>query len=69
MLALRLTEGLIFENFRRRFGKAVPDSVIRKAEFLKKHGLTDTDSEKISLTKNGFLLSNAVICELLANFE
>lgn len=69
MLALRLTEGLIFENFRHRFGKAVPDSVIRKAEFLKKHGLTDTDSEKISLTKNGFLLSNAVICELLANFE
>lgn len=68
MLALRLTEGLIFENFRNRFGKDIPDSVIQKAELLEKHGLTETDGDKIRLTKNGFLLSNAVICELLANF-
>lgn len=68
MLALRLTEGLIFENFRNRFGKDVPDSLIRKAEMLEKHGLVICGEENISLTKEGFLLSNAVICELLANF-
>ncbi len=69
MLALRLTEGLIFEKYAERYGKTLPESVIKKAEFLQKHGLVTVDGEKIALTKQGFLLSNAVICELLANFD
>ena len=69
MLALRLTEGLIFENFENRYGKSLPDDIVKKAKFLQNHGLVTVDGERIALTKQGFLLSNSVICELLANFE
>ena len=69
MLALRLTEGLIFENFEKRYGKRLPDCIIEKAEFLQKHGLVTVDGKRLALTKQGFLLSNSVICELLADFE
>ncbi len=69
MLALRLTEGLVFKKFADRYGKPLPDDVIKKAGFLQKHGLVTVDGEKIALTKQGFLLSNSVIGELLANFD
>ncbi|MBR2869605.1 MAG: radical SAM family heme chaperone HemW [Clostridia bacterium] len=65
MLALRLTEGLNFARFESLFGKSVPDGIVEKAKFLRDHGLVTVDSEKISLTKQGFLLSNSVICSLL----
>ncbi len=69
MLALRLTEGLIFDRFEKRFGKAVAQTVIEQAEFLHGHGLVTVDSSRIALTKNGFLLSNSVICKLLENYS
>ena len=68
MLALRLTEGLNFAKYESRYGKRVPDGIVEKAKFLVKHGLVTVDSEKISLTKQGFLLSNSVICSLLENY-
>ena len=69
MLALRLTEGLIFENFEKRYGKKLPESISEKARLLQSHGLVTVDGSRIALTKQGFLLSNSVICELLANFD
>ena len=68
MLALRLTEGLDFEKFEKRYGKKLPEDVMNKAEFLQKHGLVAVEKNRIALTKQGFLLSNSVICELLANY-
>ena len=68
MLALRLTEGLVFEKFEKRYGKTLPEDIMQKAKLLLKHGLVTVDGEKIALTKQGFLLSNSVICELLANY-
>ncbi len=65
MLTLRLTEGLNFAGFESRFGKKFPEGIIREAKLLENHGLLTVDSKKISLTKQGFLLSNAVICRLL----
>lgn len=65
MLALRLTEGLVFENFEKRFGKPISDSVIRKAKALEKHGLVKVTDKNISLTVNGFLVSNSIISELI----
>jgi oxygen-independent coproporphyrinogen-3 oxidase len=65
MLALRLSEGLIFADYESRFGKSLPESIIKEAGLLEKHGLLTVDGEKIALTKQGFLLSNAVICRLL----
>lgn len=69
MLALRLTEGLVFEKFEKRYGKKIPESIVQKAEFLQKHGIVTVDGKRLALTKQGFLLSNSVICELLADFE
>lgn len=65
MLALRLREGLIFENFRSRFGKEIPQTIICKAKELQKHGLVELTDSNVSLTVNGFLVSNSVISELL----
>lgn len=65
LLALRLTEGLTRQRFSRRFRTELPDALFRKAAMLQKAGLTITDGERIALTREGFLVSNAVIAELL----
>ncbi len=65
MLALRLSEGLIFENFQKRFGNPVPENVILKSKELEKHGIIKVTDKNIALTVEGFLVSNSVICELL----
>ena len=65
MLALRLSEGLIFEKYQNRFGKAVSERLIAKAKELEKHGLVKVTDYNISLTVNGFLVSNAVIISLI----
>ncbi len=65
MLALRLSEGLIFENFEKRFNKSVGKNITEKARMLEKYGLVKVSEKSISLTVNGFLVSNSVICELL----
>ncbi len=65
MLALRLSEGLIFKNYEKRFGKPVSESIIKKARELEKHGLVKLDKDSVSLTVRGFLVSNSVICSLI----
>ena len=65
MLALRLSEGLIFENFEKRFNKRIDNKIVKKAKELEKHGLVRVTDTNISLTVDGFLVSNTVICELL----
>ncbi|MBQ8764241.1 MAG: radical SAM family heme chaperone HemW [Clostridia bacterium] len=65
MLVLRLSEGLIFKSFENRFGKSVSEKTIKKARELEKHGLLKVDDNSISLTVQGFLVSNSVICSLI----
>ena len=65
MLALRLSEGLIFENFKRRFSKDISEDLIQKAKELEKHRLARVTNKNISLTVDGFLVSNSVIARLL----
>lgn len=64
MLALRLSKGLVFDEFENRFKKKYPEEKRKKAEELQKYGLLKIDEKKISLTEKGFLLSNSVIAEL-----
>lgn len=66
MLALRLKEGLIFKNYTSRFGETLPEKLIIKAKNLEKHGLLCVTENEIFLTPKGFLVSNSIICELLA---
>lgn len=64
MLALRLREGLIFENVRKRFG-FFPEDVIEKAKKRVPANLINITDESISLTDEGMLLSNSIITEVL----
>ena len=65
MLALRLSEGLSDERFFRRFSSRLPEKLFERAKELEKHGLLSVKDKTISLTPDGFLLSNSVIGELI----
>lgn len=65
MLRLRLTEGLREDLLLSRFGHGIPAAMRRAAESLEPHGLLRTEPGKITLTREGFLLSNRVIGALL----
>lgn len=66
MLALRLSEGLSRADCARRFpdGAAQFDTVRAAAARLPKNLLT-VENEKIALTDEGFLVSNAILAEIL----
>lgn len=63
MLRLRLTEGLCFEDYRNHGGDA--DRLKKQCQKYKNSGLLCLDDAKITLTAKGFLLSNALIADLL----
>ena len=67
MLALRLTEGVVFEKYEQRFGKSVSKELIAAAKVLMKQGLCCVSDKGIALTVKGFLVSNSVIAYLLEN--
>ena len=65
MLNLRLKRGLIFREFEEKFGHKISDSFFKKAELFRKAGYITIDKEKASLTTEGYLVSNAIISELI----
>lgn len=65
MLALRLTEGLRESGVQERFGHKIPEALRNKCAPLAAHGLLIADENGIRLTRNGFLVSNAVLAEIL----
>ncbi len=67
MLALRLSRGLIFKEYEDRFGEKISNELIKKARIFAKQGLCVCDSEHISLTDEGMLVSNSIIGELYEN--
>ncbi len=65
MLALRLKEGLKESETLRRFGFGIPEKVYEVAEKFEKTGLLNITDEGINLSPDGFLLSNAIIGEMI----
>ena len=65
MLSLRLSEGFSKEKFKARFGKYPDGEIFRKAEIFEKKRLLKITDDCISLTPEGFLLSNTIIGNLL----
>ena len=55
----------LFEKYENRFGKPVSENTIKKARELQKHGLVTVNENSISLTVQGFLVSNSVITALI----
>ncbi len=65
MLRLRLLEGLKFSEYYARYQKNVSDEILEKARFFEQKGLMTVTDNSIALTRNGFLLSNTIISELI----
>lgn len=69
MLALRLSEGLIFEHFINRYNCGLPESFFEKADKFAERGLLISDDKHIALTTEGFLLSNTIIGDLIDELD
>lgn len=65
MLGLRLSEGISFEKYEKRFGQPLPEKTLKTARELEKHGLMTVTEKGFSLTRRGFLLSNEIISRLI----
>lgn len=65
MLRLRLTEGLLQDDTEKRFGHKIPEEMIKKSAFFADNGLMESDETGIRLIRNGFLLSNSILAEIL----
>lgn len=65
LLRLRLAEGLTADGFCRRFGTDLPEKWRENAGRLPDN-LVTVDSRGVRLTREGFLLSNSLICHILA---
>ena len=65
MLALRLAEGLRFEAFEKRFGHPLSPAFFNKLSGFEKAGYMKSDDRRACFTPKGFLVSNAILSELL----
>ena len=65
MLRLRLREGVSFSSYRNRYQKDITDMITEKAKLFEKQGLMTVGEDSMSLTREGFLLSNTIISELI----
>lgn len=65
LLRLRLSEGLTADGYRRRFGADLPAAWVESARRLPAH-LVVGDGDGIRLTRQGFLVSNSLICHILS---
>lgn len=65
MLRLRLTQGLVEQKVIARFGHPIPPEMRRRCAPFAEKGLVLEDGKGIRFTKEGFLLSNALIGALL----
>ncbi len=65
MLRLRLADGLNFEEYENKYGEKITEDLIGKMKKYQKAGLVHIDDKRLRLTSEGFLISNAIIAELI----
>lgn len=65
MLRLRLSDGIVFSDYKNRFGEDFPSEIIKKADRFINDGLVSITENNLSLTPDGFLISNYIISELI----
>ncbi len=61
MLGLRLKSGISNADFAARYNRSLPEGIFAKAKKLRENGLCDIINDRISLTKEGMLISNQII--------
>lgn len=69
MLRLRLTQGLREDAVSNRFGHGIPARMRSLAQEYMQQGLLHTDTKRLALTREGFLLSNRLIATLLEEVD
>ena len=65
MLSLRLKSGLDLTALKEKWGKQLSSLQLKKLEILKKQGYITLENNTISLTPKGFLMENAIACEIM----
>ena len=65
MLRLRLSEGLLFEEYEKKYGEKIEKDKIENLRKYEKAGLVLIDDKGIRLTPEGFLVSNVIIGEMI----
>lgn len=65
MLRLRLSEGLNFEEYEEKYGEKISEDKIEKLRKYQKAGLLHIDDKWVRLTPEGYLVSNAIIGEMI----
>jgi oxygen-independent coproporphyrinogen-3 oxidase len=65
LISLRTKKGISFEELRNRYGFELSDSQQNYLKSLEKQGLVMLNSEKLVLTKHGWLLSDRIALEVL----
>lgn len=65
MLALRLTEGLNEDKVFKHFGHNIPKEIYEKSRIFVDNGYMTAGENGLALTRKGFLISNAILAEIL----
>lgn len=65
LLRLRLTEGIQFDDYAARFGHPFPTAAREKLVRFAAAGYAELREGGVSLTPKGFLVSNAILAELI----
>ncbi len=65
MLKLRLKKGLIFTEFEKYFNCDFPKKWLENSQKFTQHGLLKISKDSINLTTKGFIVSNAIISEII----
>ena len=65
MLNLRLVEGLNEDKVFERFGHNIPNEIYKKSQIFVDNGYMAKTENGIKFTKNGFLMSNTILAEIL----
>lgn len=65
MLRLRLADGIVFDEFEKRFNKKISREIIEKAKKFEAEKYLEITDKSLHLTRKGFLISNYIISELI----
>ena len=65
MLNLRLVEGLNEDKVFERFGHNIPKEIYEKSHIFIDNGYMLKNENGLALTRNGFLMSNSILAEIL----
>jgi oxygen-independent coproporphyrinogen-3 oxidase len=65
MLRLRLSRGILFSDYKKRFARPFPNNYLEKAEKYVKAGYAKLTAESLSLSDKGMAVSNQILTELI----